>query len=123
MEIEVAVLVEVGVDGHGHVVSYAEDGSKCIGTRAQVRDSAQVLHGEAFLLQGVLLGVGGAVHLQFGELYLDGLSGALRLNEYAGGGDARACGDRLELVLRELGEVDNNLYVRRERTQPRTLIG
>ena len=77
VEIEESVLMEVLVDSHCHVVANTEHSAEGVGTWAEVCDGAQILHAQAFLLQWILLWVGGAIHLQFGQLNLYGLTATL----------------------------------------------
>ena len=65
--------MEEGVDGNGHVVTDAEHGTKCIGTRTQVGYLAQELHGVTLLLQGITV-IAGAKHLNLACLNLSLLS-------------------------------------------------
>ncbi len=66
VEVEIAVLVEIGVDRHSHVMTDAENGSKSVGTRTEMCDCAQELHAQSFFLQRVFLGIGGTIYLQIG---------------------------------------------------------
>ena len=111
VEIEVSVLVEVGVDSHGHVVTDAEHSAKRVRTRAQVRNGAQVFHTQTFLLQRIFLGVGSAEHLKLRQLYLHRLSGTLAGNQQSCGTDACTGSYRFELLLAELAQVGYNLNV------------
>ncbi len=72
---------------------------------------AQEFKGVAFFLEGIGLGVGGAVHLEGVGLYLAGLSFAHRLDELSGYVNRGAGGDGLEVFVRELVHVEDNLQV------------
>ena len=111
MKIEVSVLVEVGMDGHSHVVTEAEHGTESVGARAQVCDGAQVFHTQSFLLQRVLFRVGCAVHQNAVGLNLAGLSGAHTLDERSFAADTRTRGHGLQLLFAEFSKVRHNLDV------------
>ena len=110
VEVEEAALVEEGVDGVGHVVAHAHDGSEGVGAGAQVADFTEKLHGVALFLKGVGVGVGFAVDDDAFGLHLDGLARALALDECALDADTGTGGDALQLFL-ELGGVGHHLDV------------
>lgn len=68
MEVEVAVLMEVSVDSHRHMVADAEYGAEGVGARTQVSYRAQEFHRESLFLERVFLGIGRAIYFQFGQL-------------------------------------------------------
>ena len=65
----------------------------------------------ALFLQGIFGGVGGAVDFEGLGLHLAGLALAHRLDELAGDAERRTRGDGTQLVLGELGHVEDYLYV------------
>ena len=72
---------------------------------------AKELKRVSFFLQGIGLGVGGAVDFKFAGLNLDGLPFALTLDENAVDVTCRACGEGFELLVGEAVHVKNNLDV------------
>ena len=104
------------MDGEGQCAAYAQDSAESGCAGAQVGFLAQELHGVAFFLEGISLGVGGAVDFESVGLYLAALAFAHRLNEFAGDMDRRAGGDRLQLFVGETAEVENNLEIAHCRT-------
>ena len=116
VEVEVSVLMEIGVNSHGHVMTDTEYSSERVSTRTKMCDSTQELHGKAFLLQRILFGISSAVHFEFGELNFYILSCALRRHKDTGRGDARAGSNGFELFFRKLCQVHNDLYVLNCRT-------
>ena len=76
-----------------------------------MRNRAQVLHTQTFLLQRIFLGVGSAEHLKLRQLYLHRLSGTLAGNQQSCGTDACTGSYRFELLLAELAQVGYNLNV------------
>ena len=92
VEIEESVVVEILVDGDGHVVADAHDGTKGIGTQAQVCALAHDLEGLSLLLHGI---VGGAKSKDVDVLTLHfaGLTSALALDKNTACCDAGTGGD------------------------------
>ena len=68
-----SVLVEIAVNGHGHIVSDTEHSTKGVGARTQVCHRAEVFPAGSFLLQGVSV-VAVSQHLNGCGLYLTGLT-------------------------------------------------
>ena len=110
IEVEEAVLVEIGVDGHGHVVADAHDGTERVGAQAHVGVLAHVLEGLALLLHGIV-GTAGAQHLNLCGLNLHGLAAAHALHEVALHAEACAGGDELHQLIVEAPGVGHHLYV------------
>ena len=110
MEIVEALLMEEGVDGDGHVVTDAEDGSEGVGAGTQVGNLAQELHGVALLLQGIGV-VTAAKHLDFACLNLGLLTGTYRFGQFTVHTEASAGGDFLEHSFVKVGQVNDNLHV------------
>ena len=54
VEVVVAVLVEIGVDGHSHIMAYAHHGAKGMGAQPHVGMLAHILKALALLLHGVV---------------------------------------------------------------------
>ena len=99
MEIEIAMLVEIRMNRHCHVMADAEDGTKGIGTRTQVSYRAEVFHGETFLLKRVLLRISCAIYLDAICLNLRRLPLTHRLYERTFAANTTAGGDGLELLF------------------------
>ena len=105
-----AVLMEIGVDGHGHVVANAHNGTEGVGAQAQMGVLAHGLERLALLLHGIGI-VAETIDLEPGGLDLAGLTGALTLNQNALGTNAGAGCDVLEQLFVELRRVDDHLNV------------
>ena len=110
VEVEVAVLMEVCVYGHGHVVAYAHDCPEGVGAQTQVRVLPHVLKRLSLLLHGIV-GAAQSVHLDVLALYLRCLARSRALHERTRGADACACGDLLEHVGIKLRRVYHYLHV------------
>ena len=108
--VEAAVVKEL-VDGVRHVMPDAEDGAKGVGARAKVGDLAEELHRVAFLLERVGVRVSRTVDFDFGGLDLYRLALALRLDERPVHAEAGAGGDRLEVVVAQLLNIDDDLDI------------
>ncbi len=87
MEVVEALFVEELMDSESQGAAYAQDSAECRRARAQVCLFAQELHGVAFFLQGIGLGVGAAVYFEGVGLYLAALALAHRLDKAAGNVD------------------------------------
>ena len=111
MKIEIAVLVEIGVDCHRHVVTDAEDRAKRVGARTQVCYRAEKLHTQTFLLQRIFLRIGGAIDLQLRQLDLHGLTCSLALYQNTRGGDTRTGRNGFQLFLAKLLQIRYDLNV------------
>ena len=55
MEVEVSLVVEERVDGHGHIVAYAHDSPEGVGAEAEMGILAHILEALAFLLHRVVI--------------------------------------------------------------------
>ena len=110
VEVEVAVLMEIGVDGHRHVVADAQDSAEGVGAGTQVGHRAEILPRGALFLQGIGV-VTVAENLDGIGLYLAGLTGGGALHEAALHTDAGAGGDALHGLLGDFGLIAHNLYV------------
>ena len=110
VEIEEAVLVEVVVHGHGHVVADAEDRAESIGAQTQMGVLAHVFEGLAFLLHGE---VAAALteHLDGCSLDFSGLACALAFDEDAFNAQAGTGGDEFEHVGIKLLHIGHHLHV------------
>ena len=82
VEIEIAMLMEIGVDGHGHVVTNAHDCTECIGAQTHVGMLAHVFEGLPLLLHGVVVATG-SQYLYAHSLHLAGLTGCRALHKPA----------------------------------------
>ena len=111
VEIEESALVEELMDGESQCRAYSQHGAEGGGAGAQVGFLAEKFHGVALLLQGVCLGVGGAVDFEGVGLHLAALAFALALDQAAGDVDGRARGDGAKVVVGEFGEVEHYLEV------------
>ena len=115
MEIEESVLVEILVNGHGHVVANAEDCAKRVGAQTQMSVLAHILEGLPFLLHGIVC-IASAEDFDRGGLNLHGLSCTLAFNQRSLYGKASARGDLLQHLIVKLIHVGHNLYVLNGRT-------
>ena len=80
MEVEETMLVKVLVNGNGHVVAYAHNGSEGVGAQAEVCMLAHILEGLALLLHGIVAAAA-AQELQLGALNLRVLALALAFHQ------------------------------------------
>src|SRR5574344_920202 len=110
VEIIESVLMEIGMDGHRHVMTDAEHSPEGVGTQKEVGMLAQELHGVSCLLQGII-GTARTEHFDVGTLYLHILTGSLALYQFAVDTDACSCGDVFDYILVEMLYVDDNLYI------------
>ena len=115
VEVEETVLVEIGMDGHRHIVTDAHHSTKGVGTQAHMGILTHSLERLALLLHGVVVAAE-TIDLQLGGLDLTGLTSTLALYQHALGIDAGTCGDVLQQLLVKLGGVNDNLYVLDGRT-------
>ena len=111
VEIVESVFVEIFVDGVSHGVTDAEHRAERVGARTQVGDFAQKLQRMPLLLQGIALGVGRTVNLDFFGLHLDALPRARRSHQTAVDAETGARGHGLELLLGDFGQIDHHLYI------------
>ena len=110
VEIEVAMLMEIGMDSHRHVVADTHYGTECVGAQAHVGMLAHILEGLSLLLHGIV-GAAGAQHLNLSGLNLACLTGSGAFHQLARYGKAGAGGNLLEHVGVEVCLVAYNLYV------------
>ena len=110
VEIVEAVLVEIAVDSHCHVVADAHHGTEGVGAQAHVGVLAHIFEGLSLLLHGVVCAAG-AVNGDGRGLYLHALSRALALYERAFNAEACAGGDLLEGFFVELLHICHDLHV------------
>ena len=94
-----ALLVKETVDGLGCGIANPSDGPKGVGTRAEVRNLAQVLHGVGLGLDRVVLGIfDPANHRQRVGLDFEALALALRRHQRALDDDRAARGQLLHFA-------------------------
>ena len=98
VEVVKAMVMEILMDGDGHVMANAEDSTKSIGAQTQVSVLTHILEALSLLLHRIVAWAT-TVELQFGSLDLAGLSFALALDELTGSTDARTGSDALEQFL------------------------
>ena len=110
MEVEEAVLVEVGVDGHRHVVANAHHGTEGVGAKTHVGILTHHLERLALLLHGISV-VAQTVDFQLRSLNLTSLSGTLTLDQRTLGTNAGTSGNLLQQLLVKLLRADHNLHV------------
>ena len=87
MEIEETMLMEIGVDSHGHVVADAHDSTKHIGTQAQMSMLAHILKTLSFLLHRIV-STASAINLNAFALDFAGLTLSWTLYQSADHTDA-----------------------------------
>ncbi len=110
MEIEVSVLVEIGMDGHCHIVADAQNGTEGVGTGTQVSYGAEVFPAGTFLLQGISV-VAVTQNLDGCGLNLAGLTGSRTLNQLTFYTEASTSGNTLYGLLGEVCLVAHDLNV------------
>ena len=110
MEIEEPLLMEVGMDGHSHIVAYTHHGTEGVGAQAQVCILAHVLKRLSLLLHGVVIAAG-AVEFYLPTLYLRGLTGCGALHQHTVHTEARTCGNLFQHRLVDSRRVYNYLNV------------
>ena len=111
MEIEIAVLVEIGVDRHRHVMTDTEDCTKRVRTRTQMRDCAQELHRQTFLLQRIFLRISRAIYLEVRQLDLNSLTCTLALYQDTRRRDTRTGRHGFETLLIKFLQIHYDLDV------------
>ena len=115
MEVEISMLVEIGVDSHRHVVANAHDSSEGVGAQAQVCELAHVLERLSLLLHRIVVSAQ-AVDFNLVSLYLHGLSLSLAFHQCSYDADAGARSNLLEQIVIDLRWVDYYLYIINSRT-------
>ena len=110
VEVEEAVLVEVGVDGHRHVMADAHHGPEGVRAQAHVGVLAHIFKGLSLLLHGVG-GIARAEDFDLRGLDLHSLSGGGALYELSFDADAGSGGDELHRGLVEVLVFTHNLNV------------
>ena len=110
VEVTETVFVEVGVDGHRHLVANAEDGAECVGAQTQMGVLTHVFERLSLLLHGVIAAAS-AVHFDASGLDFGGLSRTLTFYQRAFNAKARAGGDEFEQFGIKLLNVGHDLYV------------
>ena len=101
VDVDEVTLLEELVDGVGGQGADAEHSLEGVGSRAQMGDGPQELHGVALGLQGEVAG-GGALDLDGGGLDLEGLLGAGSQHQLAGDDQGGADVDLADLL--EIGD-------------------
>ena len=96
VEVDESLVVEILVDGVGHLAAEPVDGSEGVGAGTKVSYRPQILEGGVLLLERVAHGVAFAVDLNFGRLDFDCLTASDGLDEPAFHCDAGACADTCE---------------------------
>ena len=110
VEIVEAMLMEILVDGDGHIMTDTEDGTESVGAQTHVRVLAHVLKGLALLLHRII-GRAETVDLNLLSLNLNGLTFTLALHERSRSTDTCARGDALQHLGIELLRCHNDLNV------------
>ena len=110
VEVEEAMLMEIGVDGHCHVMTDTHHSPKGIGTQTHVGILAHHLEALTLLLHRIGI-VAEAIDLQGSSLDLTALSCTLALYECSNGADAGTSRDILQQLLVELSGVNHHLNV------------
>ena len=109
------MLMEIGVDGHRHIVTDAHDGSESIGAKTHVGILTHHLEALSFLLHRIGV-VAETVYLQLRSLDLTTLSCTLTLNQYTFCTDTGSRGNILQELLVELCRVNDDLHILNGRT-------
>ena len=116
VEVIEPALLEIAVYGEGESGTHAQHSREGVGAGTEVRDLTQELQRVSLFLEGIALGIGGAVKLHFAGLNLDGLPFALALHKQTVDTDCRTGGERLELLVGEGVHVEHDLDVAYRRT-------
>ena len=111
MEVEETSVVEVFVDGESHGVTQTEHAAEIVGSRTQMGDLTEELHGMTLLLQRILFRIGTTVNLYCFGLHLYRLALTLRFNQLTGHMDTRTGGNLLEQSLVEFLCVGHHLQI------------
>ena len=104
------MVMEILVNGNGHIVTDAEDCTKRIGTEAQVGVLTHILKALSLLLHGVVTRTG-TQYLYLGRMDLTGLTGCGALAELTLDTEARARRNLLEELFVKLVCVGNYLHI------------
>ena len=110
MEIEEAMLMEIGMDSHRHVMTDTHHGTKGIGTETHMSILTHHLKRLSLLLHGIGI-VASTIEFQACCLYLTGLSGTLALHQGSHSTNAGTCGHLFQQFLIKLAWVYNHLHV------------
>ena len=109
------MLMEIGVDGHGHVMTDTHHGTEGIGTQTHVGVLTHRLKRLSLLLHGVVVATE-SVDLDGLCLDLRRLSGSRRLDEFTRSTDAGTGSDLFQYLFTHLSRIDHHLYVLDGRT-------
>ena len=104
------MLMEIGVDGHRHVMADAHHGTEGVGAQTHMGILAHHFKALALLLHGIGV-VTKTIHLQSSSLDLAALSGTLALHQHTFCTDTGPRGNILQELLVELCRIDDNLYI------------
>ena len=110
VEIAEAVFVEVGVNGHRHLMANAEDGTESVGAQTQMGVLTHVFKRLSFLLHGVIAAAS-TVDFDLCGLDFGGLSRALTFHQRTFYAKASTGGDEFEQFAVKLLNVGHNLHV------------
>ncbi len=110
VEVVESVVVEVLMDGNGHVMADAEHCPEGVGAQAQMGILAHILEALSLFLHGIV-GRTESIDFDFLALYLTSLPLALALHERTDHAKASPCGDTLERFGIHLGGIDHHLDV------------
>ena len=102
--------MEVGVNGHRHLMANAEDGTESVGAQTQMGVLTHVFERLSLLLHGVIAAAS-AVYFDTSGLDFGGLSRTLTFYQRAFNAKARAGGDEFEQFAVKLLNVGHNLYI------------
>ena len=110
MEIEESMLMEIGMDGHCHIVADTHHGTECIGAQTHMGMLTHVLECLALLLHGIVI-TAQTQHLNLLGLDLDSLTGADALDHGTLHAEAGTGGNLLHQLVAKLFKVSHNLNI------------
>ena len=110
MEIVVSMLMEIGVNGHGHIVAYAHYGTKGVCAQTHMRMLPHILKTLALFLHGIV-GSTGSEEFDAFCLYFGCLTGSLALYKLSGTGYASTGSDLPEEFILKSFHVGHNLDI------------
>ena len=110
MEIEKAVLMEVTMDGHRHVMADTEHRTERVGTQTHVGMRTHILHALPFLLHRIIR-TARTQHLYFTGSDLHGLSRTYTLHQFTCHTQARTGRDEFNQFIIKLIRIGHYLYI------------
>ena len=110
VEIVEAMLMEVGMNGHSHVMAYAHHGSEGVGAQTHVGMLTHILEGLPLLLHGIST-VAETINDKFLGLDLTTLTGCRTLDKSSDNTDTTTCSNVLQQLVVKLCRVNDHLHI------------